>query len=309
MSNQTARFTALTTRSVALLGAALFVGACGQPLEDSSSNNDVYSEGVQLSETAAVRTRKCSTREVSAAEVTQAQEEMRGFAGLSATTQTINVYFHVIRSGTGIDNGDVPDSQLADQIAVLNKAYGDSNSGIQFKLAGTDRTTNSTWYTMTDGTAAETSMKNTLRKGGKGDLNLYTANLGGGLLGWATFPSDYSSAPKMDGVVILYSSLPGGTEAPYDLGYTAVHEVGHWLGLYHTFQGGCSNTGDSVSDTSAEKSAAFGCPLNRNTCTGSKYPGNDPIHNYMDYTDDACMSELSTGQVARISQQIGKYRL
>ena len=297
-------------RATGLLGAALLAsaGACGEPLDESSSNNDIYSEGIQLSATTALHGRKCSTREVSDAEVAQSKEEMARFVGLSTTTHTVNVYFHVIRSGTGIANGDVPDSQLQAQIDVMNKAYGAASSGIQFKLAGTDRTTNATWYTVTDATSAETNMKNSLHKGTKADLNLYTANLGGGLLGWATFPSDYTGAPKMDGVVILFSALPGGSAAPYDLGFTAVHEVGHWLGLYHTFQGGCSASGDSVSDTPAEKTSAFGCPASRNTCTGTKYPGNDPIHNYMDYTDDSCMNALSAGQVTRIAQQTTKYR-
>lgn len=293
-------------RSVlALAGAAALSGACGPAIEESDSGE--YSEGVQLSTASVPKGRKCGTRAVSEQELAQARQDAQ-FTIASVTPRTINVYFHVIREGSGISNGDVPDSQIQAQIDVLNKAYAGAKSGIQFKLASVDRTTNSSWYAVADGTSAESSMKSALRKGTKADLNLYTANLGGGLLGWATFPSDYASAPKLDGVVVLYSSLPGGSSAPFDLGYTAVHEVGHWLGLYHTFEGGCSSSNDSVSDTPAEKTAAAGCPVSRNTCTGTKYPGNDPIHNFMDYTDDACMSEFSPGQVTRIAQQTETYR-
>jgi hypothetical protein len=218
----------------------------------------------------------------------------------------INVYVHVINNGTGLANGDVPDSQIQDQIAVLNAAY--AAEGWQFNLVSVDRTTNATWYTMTPGSVAERQAKRALRVGSADDLNLYTANIGQGLLGWATFPSDYNARPRQDGVVVLFSSLPGGSAAPYDLGDTATHEIGHWMGLFHTFQGGCakqSTRGDKVADTPAERDAAFGCPVGRDTCSGA---GLDPITNFMDYTDDACMNTFTAGQDARMDAQFTTFR-
>ncbi len=224
-------------------------------------------------------------------------------ATISVTGGTIPVYWHVINNGTGIANGDIPDSQINSQINVLNAAY--QSSGWTFSLSGTDRTTNASWYTAGPGSTAETQMKNALRQGTADDLNIYSNNMGGGLLGWATFPSDYGRNPKLDGVVILLSSVPGGTAAPYNLGDTATHEVGHWMGLYHTFQGGCTKRGDLVSDTPPEKSAAFGCPTGRDSCPRD---GGDPITNFMDYTDDACMNTFTVEQDKRMDAQFSAYR-
>jgi hypothetical protein len=221
----------------------------------------------------------------------------------SLTGGAIDVYFHVINRGTGIANGDIPDSQINAQIDVLNDAF--APWGWSFNLAQVDRTTNSTWYTMSPGSTAERNAKQALRRGTADYLNIYSANPGGGLLGWATFPSSYVSRPWDDGVVVLFSSLPGGSAAPYNLGDTGTHEVGHWMGLYHTFQGGCNKKGDQVADTPPERSAAFGCPVGRDTC---RKGGLDPIENFMDYTDDACMFEFSSGQDARMDSQFTAYR-
>ena len=227
----------------------------------------------------------------------------------NATTVTISVWFHVVSNTSGA--GNISDAMIADQVRVLNDAYsgvtGGANTRFRFQLAGTTRTVNNTWFAAGPNSAAESQMKNALRVGNAATLNFYTNN-GGGLLGWATFPSSYSSQPKMDGVVCLYSSLPGGSAVPYNEGDTGTHEVGHWLGLYHTFQGGCSNNGDFVADTPAERSPAYGCPTGRDSCSGKKYPGVDPIENFMDYTDDYCMYKFTTGQADRASSLSATYR-
>jgi Pregnancy-associated plasma protein-A len=229
-----------------------------------------------------------------------------GLVPALATGGQINVYFHVITNISG--QGNLTDRQIADQIAVLNSAF--AGTGWSFNLVATTRSVNDAWYTMSNGSTAEAQAKNALRQGTADDLNIYTANLGGGLLGWATFPSSYASNPKDDGVVLLYSSLPGGSAAPYNLGDTATHEVGHWMGLYHTFQGGCaknaSTGGDLVSDTPAERSPAYGCPTGRDSCKSLQ--GLDPIRNFMDYTDDACMNGFTSGQDARMDAQFTTYR-
>ncbi|GAA2105648.1 zinc metalloprotease [Actinomadura alba] len=222
----------------------------------------------------------------------------RTSGAVTAAAITVRVHFHVITNGTV---GNVPDTTLNTQLTVLNQAF--ASSGVSFELAQIKRTSNPAWFS--DPAGNEVAMKTALHVGGAQDLNFYTADLGASLLGWATFPSSYARSPGMDGVVVHYQSLPGGAIANYNEGDTATHEVGHWMGLYHTFQGGCNPTGDSVSDTPAEKSPASGCPAGRDTC---KTAGVDPIHNFMDYSYDSCMYEFTPGQNTRMQQQWAVYR-
>lgn len=221
----------------------------------------------------------------------------------------VNVYFHVIMDApdTGADDdvtGDIPQSWITNQITVLNNAY--AGSGFHFNLQGTDRTNEPAWFEGLIPGALEKDMKTALHKGGYWDLNVYTADLGFGLLGWATFPVKNAKGSKlaMDGVVIYHESLPGGSAGDvsfgldYHEGDTLTHEAGHWLSLYHTFQGGCSKKGDQVADTPGEADPNFLCdPID--SCPNDGL-GPDLIHNFMDYGDDLCLDSLTAGQTTRM---------
>ncbi|CAA9415161.1 zinc metalloprotease [uncultured Nocardioides sp.] len=232
---------------------------------------------------------------------------LRGRTGASTSPSlaaaSIPVHVHVMRTASGGD--DVTDTQIAQQIDVLNRTYAGQESstaadtGFTFSLAGTYRYDNSTWNR--DGSS--TKYRSQTRKGGANALNMWLVDFS--YLGIATFPWDYARNPSVDGVRVQYSSLPGGSATNFNLGETATHEVGHWLGLYHTFQGGCTSTNDEVADTPAQGSASSGCPAGRDSCT---LPGLDPIHNYMDYSYDSCYTEFSPGQSSRMSSMYTAYR-
>ncbi|MDX6743702.1 zinc metalloprotease [Actinocorallia sp. A-T 12471] len=219
---------------------------------------------------------------------------------------TVPVAFHILApdaSGTGRPSAATVNAQ----IRVLNDAYGGTRGGVdtgfRFRLASTDTTVNAAWFR--DPIGHENAYKPQLRKGGAGTLNLYSADVGQAVLGYATFPQTAKDKPTLDGVVIDHRSMPRGTYANYDLGFTAVHEVGHWLGLFHTFENGCTPPGDGVADTPDQATASEGCPTGKDTCTT---PGLDPVHNYMDYSHDACMTEFTRGQADRLRRSWTAYR-
>lgn len=213
----------------------------------------------------------------------------------------IPVYFHVVYSNA---SENVSDNQISSQMSVLNDDFRLSNdanqtpsefsgvvadSEINFTHAGTFRHSNSrtSWGTNDAVKTAYPPITPSTH------LNVWVCNIGGGILGYAQFPGGPSST---DGVVLLYSSLPGGSAAPYNLGRTATHEVGHYLNLRHIWGDGRCKRDDFVADTPSSDGANYGCP---------SYPtvncrSNDMTMNYMDYTNDACMYMFTEGQKERM---------
>ena len=213
---------------------------------------------------------------------------------------TVPVYWHVVTDGAA---GAVTNAQIQSQIGVINRAFSGSEGGaasaFSFSLAGVTRTNDPVWY-RTQSARAEHAMKQALKQGGDNALNVYSTS-GGAYLGYAYLPEITDTAQAyLDGVVLDWRTMPG-TSTEYagvsDEGDTLTHEVGHWLNLEHTFFGQCNKSGDFVADTPAQKSASGGCPVGKDTCPAS---GLDPIHNYMDYSDDSCITEFTPGQVQRM---------
>ncbi|MFQ6172771.1 zinc metalloprotease [Oryzobacter sp. R7] len=263
----------------------------------AKDTNDLTAEQVKANE--AALTRALAAKGLTRNAKGQAVDATTGAAAATAFAVQVPVYFHVITDGT---NGKVSATQINQQIAVLDAAF--APAGFDFYLAGTETTVNSRWYTnLRSGSKNERDMKRALRQGDMGALNIYTAKLSNSLLGWATFPK--ASYDSYDGVVLLDASLPGGSATNYNQGDTGTHEVGHWLNLYHTFQGGCTGSGDEVADTAPEASPAYQCPVGRDSCAGG---GLDPIRNFMDYTYDSCMDHFTAGQNARMQTAWTAYR-
>jgi pregnancy-associated plasma protein-A len=258
---------------------------------------------------------RCGTRQPSLEEVERMEAAISRVKGKGAkATETIPVWVHVINKGSGFANGDVPESMIRSQLRVLDDSYsgrtGGAATGFTFELAGITRTTNQTWFEkMAVDFEVELEAKRALRRPGNDVLNIYTVD-GGPYLGFAYYPSVLTDPnfAVLDGVVLDWRSLPGGTFAIYSEGDTAPHEVGHWLALFHTFDGKCSAKGDFVADTPAEFSPAFFCPVGRDTCAGASKPGLDPIFNFMDYTQDSCMFMFTPGQAERMQSAWATFR-
>ena len=213
---------------------------------------------------------------------------------------TVPVYWHVVTDGAA---GAVTDAQIAAQISAINRGFSGGEGGVPtgftFSIAGITRTNNAVWY-RSQSAGAEHDMKRSLKQGGDNALNVYSTS-GGALLGYAYLPEITNTAQAyLDGIVIDWRTMPG-VSSEYagvsDEGDTLTHEAGHWLNLEHTFFGQCNKNGDFVSDTPAQKSATSGCPEGKDTCPA---PGLDPIHNYMDYSDDSCITQFTPGQVQRM---------
>jgi hypothetical protein len=236
---------------------------------------------------------------------------------------TIPVVFHVVYSSSA---HNISDAIIMAQLDQLNKDFARMNSDagntpaafqglaantqIQFCLAQRDPSGNpTTGIERRQTTVTSFSSNNAVKYYANGGLNawnssqylnIWSCNLGSGLLGYAQFPG---GAAATDGVVCLYSSFGSltvpGTAAPYNYGRTMTHEVGHWLNLRHIW--GDANCGsDLVSDTPTQQTSNYGCPSFPHT-TCSNGANGDMFMNYMDYTDDACMNMFTTGQSARMA--------
>lgn len=251
-----------------------------------------------------------SAAEVDAVEAAHA--DIRGFraaaqgirvARAAPGTWTVHVHAHLIKPNRFFVGATR--RQLTDQMRVLNDALGPH--GFTFVLASLEAVENVTWYAAAYDSAEDQAMRAALHRGSADELNLYVKDIPS-YLGYATYPWEAHANPPFDGILLRPTVLPGGASQGNNAGDTLVHEVGHWLGLYHVFTNECTTKGDLVADTPAQMipSGFLACDPTLDSCSA---PGLDPIANYMNYVDDGCAAEFTPGQVARMDASWATYRL
>ncbi|MBI5707584.1 MAG: zinc metalloprotease [Armatimonadetes bacterium] len=290
----------------AVLGTVLAIGCGGAGVSDQTRG---IADGQGLSQVGVCGTGAPSLEEQVRVEAEVALHEKGRAGGIV----TIPVYMHIITADDGV-TGNFSDVVVANIVAKLNSAFagtegaGGYNTNFRFQLVSTDRTANTIWWQATRDSPAEVECKTALRQGSADDLNLYIRDLPPGLGGYGGFPWWYAGAPHMDGPVMDYAIIltAGSTTEVTDI---APHEVGHWMGLYHTFQDGCKKQNDYVADTPAQRNYTSGCPTpNPDTCTGGAFKGVDPIHNFMDYSNEVCMYQYTLNQSQRFDNMWATYR-
>lgn len=258
--------------------------------------------------------RRCGCTRPSYVKRKQIDAKLREFSDANAAFRAESGIMHIPIQFIHLTNGAlgaINAQQRQDQVDVLNAAYNPHAFNFVHDEADVKSVDNAEWFGMGHQSAAERAAKSALQVDPERNLNFYTTAggpPGAGLLGWATFPWDLEGDPAMDGVVLLHTSLPNIGPPPYNLGQTATHEVGHWLGLYHTFQGGCAATGDHVIDTVAHGAPNYGKPAigqSHNACNSEELA---PVQNYMNYVDDDWMDNFTVGQVARMRNMVGSFR-
>lgn len=206
-------------------------------------------------------------------------------------------------------NGLLTDAQIENQTTALNTAY--NQHGYSFYTANIDSANNSGWYYATASYHYDTgqwnnddqflAMASAMGMDIATSINFYFTGEDY-MQGMGVYPWSFAEDDTKNGLFCANYTIPGG-DFPYHLGITGVHEVGHYFGLYHTFENGCSAPGDEVDDTPFQSDANYGCPSNSYSC-GSY----DDIGNFMDYMDDDCLNHFTTGQVDRIDWALNTYR-
>lgn len=238
-------------------------------------------------------------KEAVMAEINQ-QEASGSLAKITALTIPIAV--HIIRYDDG--SGDISNTTIDQQIDVINNNF--SSTPFQFSLQSIDRTDNTDWAACYYISAVKESLAVDPEK----TLNLYFCpeKGPGGLTGYSNFAHHGNETnTKLDGPVVYSGTVPNGSEQNSNLGNTASHEIGHYLGLYHTFEGyDCDGDGDYIPDTPSQSSPTYDCPDYKDSCPLTN--GEDPYHNFMDYSFDICRTEFTHDQSDRMQDIVQIYR-